>query len=138
MQRYKEIMGLKERDYWQVIENVRDTMEIVRRDNLPCTVNLQMVTMPEFHDQIMPLTQLAREIRPHYLIFKHCSVVHHFQLIQSDTAVFRFCEDHEIGARWIEECRYSSSSGKSAGKLASDGYARRTVDYDPRALERCF
>ena len=73
MQRYKEIMGLKERDYHQVIQNVRDTMEIVRRDNLPCTVNLQMVTMPEFHDQIMPLTRLAQELRPHYLIFKHCS-----------------------------------------------------------------
>jgi MoaA/NifB/PqqE/SkfB family radical SAM enzyme len=73
MQRYKEIMGLKERDYWQVIQNVRDTMEIVRRDNLACTVNLQMVTMPEFHDQIMPLTRLAQELRPHYLIFKHCS-----------------------------------------------------------------
>lgn len=73
MVRYKEIMGLKERDYWQVIENVREAMEIVRRDNLPCSVNLQMVTMPEFHDQILPLTRLAQELRPHYLIFKHCS-----------------------------------------------------------------
>src|SRR5882724_6301925 len=54
MQRYKEIMGLKERDYWQVIQNVRDAMEIKRRDNLPVTINLQMVTMPEFHDQIIP------------------------------------------------------------------------------------
>ena len=45
MQRYKEIMGLKERDYWQVIQNVKDTMEIVRRDNLNCNVNLQMVTI---------------------------------------------------------------------------------------------
>lgn len=73
MQRYKEIMGLKERDYWQVIQNVRDAMEIVRRDNLACTVNLQMVTMPEFHDQILPLARLAQDVRPHYLIYKHCS-----------------------------------------------------------------
>ncbi len=73
MARYKEIMGLKERDYWQVIQNCRDAMEIVRRDKLACTVNLQMVTMPEFHDQIMPLAKLAQDIRPHYLIFKHCS-----------------------------------------------------------------
>src|ERR1700688_53104 len=80
----------------------------------------------------------AHQMRMQFLIFKNCPVIHHFQLIQSDTAVFRFGEDHEIGARWIEECRYSSSSGKSAGKLASNGYACRTVDYDPRALERCF
>ncbi len=73
MQRYKEIMGLKERDYWQVIQNVRDAMEIVRRDNLACTVNLQMVTMPQFHDQVLPLAKLAQELRPHYLIYKHCA-----------------------------------------------------------------
>src|SRR5208282_1118502 len=44
LQRYKEIMGLKERDYWQVIQNVKDAMEIVRRDNLNCNINMQMVT----------------------------------------------------------------------------------------------
>lgn len=69
--RYKEIMGLKGRDYDQVIQNVKDTMEIVRRDNLQVSVNLQMVTMPSFIDQILPLARLAKELRPHYLIFKH-------------------------------------------------------------------
>jgi len=69
--RYSEIMGLKGRDYDQVVDNVRDAMDIVRRDNLQVSVNLQMVTMPEFHDQIIPLTKLAKELRPHYLIFKH-------------------------------------------------------------------
>ncbi|MGO9304230.1 MAG: radical SAM protein [Candidatus Korobacteraceae bacterium] len=73
MQRYKEIMGLQERDYWQVIQNVRDAMEIIRRDNLDCNVNMQMVTMPEFHDEIIPLAKLAQELRPHYLIYKHCA-----------------------------------------------------------------
>lgn len=73
MGRYKEIMGLKERDYWQVIQNVRYAMEIKRRDGLSATVNLQMVTMPEFHDQIIPLAKLAQELRPDYLIFKHCA-----------------------------------------------------------------
>lgn len=71
--RYSEIMGLKGRDYDQVITNVRDTMEIVRRDNLQVSVNMQMVTMPSFHDQIMPLAILAKELRPHYLIYKHCA-----------------------------------------------------------------
>ena len=73
LDRYKQIMGLKERDYWQVIQNVKDAMEIKRRDNLPVTINMQMVTMPEFHDQIIPLANLAREIRPDYLIYKHCA-----------------------------------------------------------------
>ncbi len=73
LDRYKQIMGLKERDYWQVIQNVKDAMEIKRRDNLDVTINMQMVTMPDFHDQIMPLAHLAKEIRPDYLIYKHCA-----------------------------------------------------------------
>lgn len=73
LDRYKQIMGLKERDYHQVIQNVKDAMEIKRRDNLPVTINLQMVTMPEFHDQILPLARLAKELRPDFLIYKHCA-----------------------------------------------------------------
>lgn len=73
LHRYKQIMGLQERDYFQVIQNVKDAMEIKRRDNLPVTINMQMVTMPEFHDQIIPLAELARTIRPDYLIYKHCA-----------------------------------------------------------------
>ena len=73
MHRYKEIMGLKERDWQQVIQNVKDAMEIKRRDNLSVTVNMQMVVMPDMRDQIMPLAHLAKEIRPDYLIYKHCA-----------------------------------------------------------------
>jgi MoaA/NifB/PqqE/SkfB family radical SAM enzyme len=74
LQRYKQIMGLKERDYWQVIQNVKDAMEIKHRDKLDITVNCQMVTMPEFEDQILPLAKLCRdELRPDYLIYKHCA-----------------------------------------------------------------
>lgn len=71
--RYKQIMGLKERDYYQVIQNVKDAMELKRLHGYPVTVNMQMVTMPEFHDQILPLARLAKEIRPDYLIYKHCA-----------------------------------------------------------------
>ena len=34
---------------------------------------MQMVLMPQDADQIIPLTKLAKEIRPDYLIFKHCA-----------------------------------------------------------------
>lgn len=72
LNRYKEIMGLKERDYYQVLQNVKDAMEIKRRDNLPLTINVQMVTMPSFYDQIVPLAELCRDqLRPDYLIYKH-------------------------------------------------------------------
>ena len=34
---------------------------------------MQMVLMPEDADQIMPLALLGKELRPDYLIIKHCS-----------------------------------------------------------------
>lgn len=71
--RYSEIMGLKGRDYDQVVQNIRDAVEIKRRDNLPLNINMQMVTTPDMKDQIIPLAKLAAEIRPDYLIYKHCA-----------------------------------------------------------------
>src|SRR3990167_11436483 len=73
MERYKEIMGLKERDYHAVVQNVRDAMELKRKHGYKVAVNMEMVTMPEFHDQILPLARLAKDIRPDYLIYKHCA-----------------------------------------------------------------
>jgi hypothetical protein len=29
--------------------------------------------MPQYHDQIMPLAELGKELRPDYLVIKHCS-----------------------------------------------------------------
>jgi MoaA/NifB/PqqE/SkfB family radical SAM enzyme len=72
MQRYKEIMGLHERDYWQVLQNIKDAVAIKQRDKLPVSLNMNMVVMPEDADQIIPLAKLAAtELRPDYLIFKH-------------------------------------------------------------------
>ena len=71
--RYAEIMGAKPEWFDQVVQNIRDAMAIKHRDNLPVTINMQMVTMPKYADQILPLARLAKDIRPDYLIFKHCA-----------------------------------------------------------------
>ena len=70
---YAEIMGVPEKWFFQVCQNIRDMMEIKRRDNLPVTVGLQMVLMPAYKDQIIPLAKLGKELRPDYLIIKHCT-----------------------------------------------------------------
>jgi MoaA/NifB/PqqE/SkfB family radical SAM enzyme len=71
--RYSEIMGVKRDWFERVVNNIRDAMKIKRRDNLPVTINIQMVVMPNMHDQILPLTKLAITLMPDYLIFKHCA-----------------------------------------------------------------
>ena len=55
--RYAEIMGVKEEWFDRVVQNIRDMVEIKRRDGLSCTLGLQMVLMPEYADQILPLAQ---------------------------------------------------------------------------------
>ena len=71
--RYAQIMGVKERWFDRVCQNIRDMVEIKRRDNLDVTIGLQMVLMPEYADQILPLAKLGKELRPDYLVIKHCS-----------------------------------------------------------------
>lgn len=71
---YGKTMGLNKVFYDRVIQNIKDAMEIKRRDNLPVNVNVQMVCMPEDEDEIIPLGRLCRDvIRPNYLIIKHCA-----------------------------------------------------------------
>lgn len=71
--RYAEIMGTREDWFDRVCQNIRDMVEIKRRDGLPVTIGLQMVLMPQYADQILPLARLGKELRPDYLIIKHCS-----------------------------------------------------------------
>ena len=71
--RYQDIMGTKPGWFEQVMQNIRDAMTIKHRDGLDVTVNMQMVTMPQYADQIVPLATLAKDIRPDYLIYKHCA-----------------------------------------------------------------
>ncbi len=72
-QRYAEIMGVKEKWFDRVCQNIADMVEIKRRDNLNVTIGLQMVLMPEYSDQVLPLARLGKKLRPDYLIIKHCS-----------------------------------------------------------------
>jgi MoaA/NifB/PqqE/SkfB family radical SAM enzyme len=72
-QRYAEIMGVKESWFDRVCQNIRDMVDIKKKQKLDVTIGLQMVLMPQYHDQIMPLAELGKELRPDYLVIKHCS-----------------------------------------------------------------
>jgi MoaA/NifB/PqqE/SkfB family radical SAM enzyme len=71
--RYAEIMGVKEEWFDRVCRNISDMVDIKRKNKLNVTIGLQMVLMPEIADQILPLAQLGKELRPDYLVIKHCS-----------------------------------------------------------------
>ena len=71
---YGKTMGLNPVFYDRVIQNIKDAMEIKRRDDLPVNINVQMVCMPEDEDEILPLGKLCRDVlRPDYFVIKHCA-----------------------------------------------------------------
>jgi MoaA/NifB/PqqE/SkfB family radical SAM enzyme len=71
--RYAEIMGVKPQWFDRVVQNIRDMVDIKKKNGLGVTIGLQMVLMPQYEDQIMPLALLGKELRPDYLVIKHCS-----------------------------------------------------------------
>jgi MoaA/NifB/PqqE/SkfB family radical SAM enzyme len=48
-------------------------VEIKRKRGLETTLGLQMVLLPEFRDQIIPLAELGKMLQADYLVIKHCS-----------------------------------------------------------------
>lgn len=71
--RYAEIMGCRQECFDQVCQRIRQCVEIKRELGLEVTIGLQMVLMPAFADQIMPLVQLGDQLGVDYLVIKHCS-----------------------------------------------------------------
>ncbi len=71
--RYADIHGCPESCYGKVSSTIRNAVEIKRKKRLAVTIGLQMVLLPEFADQIIPLAKLGRELGVDYLVIKHCS-----------------------------------------------------------------
>lgn len=71
--RYSEIHGVPESYWGRVIENVGACVALKQKMKLNVTIGLQMVLLPSFADQIMPLARLGRQLGVDYTIIKHCS-----------------------------------------------------------------
>lgn len=87
--RYCEIHGCREQDYERVLENIRAAVRVKQENRLPATIGLQMVLLPEFADQVLPLAALGKELGVDYLVIKHCS-------------------DDEAGSLGVDYSRYRS------------------------------
>lgn len=72
-ERYSEIHGCPLSCFDKVITTIRKAVDIKKKKGLDVTIGLQMVLLPEFKDQIIPLSKLGRELGVDYLVIKHCS-----------------------------------------------------------------
>lgn len=71
--RYREIMGSPEDGFEKVVSLIKRCVEIKRAGKLGVTIGLQMVLMPQFADQVLPLARLGKDLGVDYLVIKHCS-----------------------------------------------------------------
>lgn len=124
--RYAEIMGVKEAWFHTVCENIRNAVRLKRERKLSVTIGLQMVLMPEYEDQILPLARLGRELEVDYLVIKHCS-------------------DDEDGQLGVNYAGYEKlyQTLKEAEGLSTDTYQvsakwSKIGDKGKRSYQRCY
>jgi MoaA/NifB/PqqE/SkfB family radical SAM enzyme len=124
--RYKEIHGCREGDFEKVCENIRTTVREKRRQGLETSVGLQMVLMPQFGDQIIPLARLGKELGVDYLVIKHCS---------DD-------EDHALGVDYSKYFEMEKTL-REAESLSTDDYLvavkwSKILSGGKRSYTRCY
>jgi MoaA/NifB/PqqE/SkfB family radical SAM enzyme len=124
--RYAEIMGVREEWFHRVVQNIRDMVDIKKRRGLKVTIGLQMVLMPQYRDQILPLARLGRELRPDYLVIKHCSDDEDGSL-GVDYAAYAALEDTLKQAEAMSDAEYSVQVKWS--KIKAEG---------KRTYQRCY
>jgi len=72
-ERYAVIHGCPAAWQEKVLNTIYEAIKIKKRRNLPVTIGLQMVLMPDISDQVVPMTQLGKELGVDYFVVKHCS-----------------------------------------------------------------
>lgn len=102
---YAKIHGVSEKAFHKVSGTIRRCVEIKRENNLDVTIGLQMVLMPQYKNDVLPLAMLGRELGVDYLVIKHCS-------------------DDENGALGVEYDKYNEliDTLKEAEKISTDSY----------------
>jgi MoaA/NifB/PqqE/SkfB family radical SAM enzyme len=57
----------------RAMEHIRYAVALKKRANLPVTLGIQMVLLPELKDEILPFAQLGLDLGVDYAVIKHCS-----------------------------------------------------------------
>lgn len=124
--RYCDIHGCPEKAYDKVIGTIKKAVAIKHSQNLEVTLGLQMVLLPEFADQILPLAHLGKELGVDYLVIKHCS-------------------DDENGTLGVDYSKYDAITPllQQAEALSTDSYLVRAkwskiLSGGNRSYSRCY
>lgn len=124
--RYSEIMGAGGRAFATVVNTIRACVDIKRKNRLSVTLGLQMVLLPQFADQVLPLVHLGRELGVDYTVIKHCS-------------------DDNLGSLGVEYGKYFDLIPllERAESLSSDDYLvqakwSKILSHGRRCYDHCY
>lgn len=124
--RYAAIHGCEKESYRKVIDIINACVKIKRERHLQVTIGLQMVLLPEFADQILPLSKLGKELGVDYLVIKHCS-------------------DDESGSLGVDYSKYHDmvDTLKKAEAYSDNGYLvkakwSKILSGGKRTYSRCY
>ncbi len=70
---YNEVMGVRGDIFDRVLENIRECVRLKRETGSAVTIGLQMVLLPQYADQVIPLALLGRDLGVDYTVIKHCT-----------------------------------------------------------------
>lgn len=68
-----KIMGTTVKAFERVVDNIKELVRVKKERNAKLTIGLQMVLMPEYVDEVIPLARFGRELGVDYFLVKHCS-----------------------------------------------------------------
>ena len=77
---YQQVMGCSEKAFNKVVNITSDLLRLKSETNSNVTIGYQMVLMPEYADQVLPLASMSRDLGLDYLVIKHCSDDEHGSL----------------------------------------------------------
>ncbi|MFH1236020.1 MAG: radical SAM protein [Parcubacteria group bacterium] len=67
------IMGTTEEAFHCVVKNIREMVRVKHERNSKISIGFQMVLMPSYADQIVPLAKFGKTLGVDYFLIKHCS-----------------------------------------------------------------
>jgi MoaA/NifB/PqqE/SkfB family radical SAM enzyme len=87
----------------KAMANIKYAVDYKKKNNLPVTLGIQMVLLPEYKDEIIPFSQLAIDLGVDYGVIKHCS-------------------DDENGSLGVDYSKYEALYGKlnEAEKMSTE------------------
>lgn len=103
---YASVMGVDEKIFYRVVENIRRCVAIKRAGNLPVVIGIQMVLIPDCFEDVVPFAAMGRDLGVDYAVVKQCA-----ERTDSDQAPTM--DDYERNKHLL----------KQAESLSNDNYA---------------